>query len=275
MIEKIENNFPGHWGIRQHDLQYPMEDPPELFSCIVADPPWYQDYYELFLSRAKDLVEQGGLIHLALFPPFSKKSALRERTAIFSFAQNNGIDLIELKSGLLKYDTPRFELKVLEAGESPPVKSEIWRRGDFATFYVSNKTGRDIIMQVEDGSWSEFIFGRKTIKLRHKEKNVNHYASPKIENVVAGDPYFPSVSRKHPLRNKIDLWTSGNQAYKVEGSYVILIMLKGIIDKKPMNQVFVDINDEFDIGIEKIKKECVQSYNMLEKIIERENNNHE
>ncbi len=270
MIEKINDIFPGHWGIKQHDLQYPMDNTiPKPFSCIIADPPWYQDYYELFLSRAKDLVKPGGLIHLALFPPFAKKSALRERTAIFSFAQNNGIDLIELKSGLLRYDTPQFEGKILKAGKSPSVKSEMWRRGDLATFYVSNQTGRDIIIQVEEGFWSEFISGKKTIKLRHKEK-IMSYESPKIKNVIDGDPYFPSVSRKHPLRGKIDLWTSGNQAYKVEGSYVIQVMLKGIIDNKSMDKIFIDIKEEFDIDLERIKKECVHSYDKLNEILKRE-----
>lgn len=269
MIEKIKDIFPGQFGIITHDLQYPLTTPIETFSCIIADPPWYQDYYELFLSRAKDLVKRGGLIHLALFPPFAKKSALRERTAIFSFAQNNGIDLIELKSGLLKYDTPYFEHKVLEAEGSPPVNSKIWRRGDLATFYVSYKTGRDNIIQVEKGDWSEFIYEQKVILLRHKEE-VPGYESPKIKNVIKESPYFHSVNRKHPLRNKIDLWTSGMQAYEVEGSRVIQVILKGIIDNKSMTKIFVDIKNEFDIAIERIKKECVHSYDKLIEILKRE-----
>lgn len=272
MNEKIRNIFPGYLGIETHDLQYPftgslgrLED---YFSCIIADPPWYQDYYELFLARAKDIVKPGGLIHLALFPPFSKKSALRERTAIFSFAQNNGIDLIELKSGLLKYETPPFERSALKSEEFQ-VKPEKWRRGDLATFYVASKTGQNFMIQVEEGIWKEFIFDKKVIKLRHKDP-VRNWEIPEIINIIDGNDYYPSVSRKHPLRERIDLWTSGNQAYEIKGSYVIEIILNGIINNKSLKKIFIEISSQFDIDLERFKKKLEESYKRLNEIIKRE-----
>jgi len=272
MNEKIRHIFPGFFGIKTHDLQYPFKGDlsrlENYFSCIIADPPWYQDYYELFLSRAKDIVKPGGLIHLALFPPFSKKSALRERTAIFSFAQNNGIDLIELKSGLLKYETPLFERSALKSEEFQ-VQPEKWRRGDLATFYVTSKTGQNFMIQVEEGVWKEFIFDKKVIKLRHKDP-VRNWELPEIINIIDGDGYYPSVSRKHPLRNKIDLWTSGNKAYEVKGSYVLEIILNGIINKESLEKIFIEISREFVIDLERFKKELEELYKRLIEIIERE-----
>ena len=50
MVESIRTEFGDASGVTSHDLQYPW--PPRIvneFDCIVMDPPWYQNYYELFL----------------------------------------------------------------------------------------------------------------------------------------------------------------------------------------------------------------------------------
>ena len=125
-------------------------------------------------------------------------------------------------------------------------------------------------MPVEEGNWEEFILKKKVIKLRHRDKFEN-YEIPQIVNILDGIDYVPSVSRKYPLREKIDLWTSGNQAFQVEASYVIEVMLKGIIDKKTVDDIFIEISQIFDIDIKRIKKECATSYHKLIEIIEREN----
>jgi hypothetical protein len=279
-IEKIKDHFPEITNVISHDLQYPIRplfsgSPEGEYSCIIADPPWYQDYYELFLSRAKDIVKPGGLVHLALFPPFAKSSALRERTAIFSFAQNNGMDLIELKSGLLGYDTPPFEIKALQSeiteGE---ISTSLWRKGDVATFYVSNKTGQDIIIPVETGDWVEFIIGKSKFKLRHKEsEDQDIYQTPNITYVIPGSPYLPSVSRNYLYREKIDLWTSHNQAYIVEGSHIVEIMLKGLEESQSIENTIDLISEKFNVPIQQITSECNKIHDILTDILKREEKN--
>ena len=278
-INWIRGAFPGIAGVYQHDLQHPwpldlLPQREVLFDCVIADPPWYQDYYELFLSRAKEMVRNGAIIHLALFPLFAKRAALRERTAIFSYAQNNGIDLIELSQGILRYETPLFEKTALKQVNYEQ-ESSLWRIGDLATFFVSNKTGKDVAVNIEEGSWIEFVFDKSKIKLRHREPIPPYYEQPSIIQLLPNSPFLPSVSRKYNDRDKIDLWTSRNQAFVVEGSHVVQIMLEllilnGLLVQIDENEIFRKISKHFSIDSTTVARDCAPVLETIREILDRE-----
>jgi hypothetical protein len=60
-VESIRKYFGDASGVVSHDLQYPWTARSRGdFDCIIMDPPWYQDYYELFMLRATEILSPGG-----------------------------------------------------------------------------------------------------------------------------------------------------------------------------------------------------------------------
>lgn len=273
-VDMINKEFGDRGAIFSHDLQFPWPPNRPLgeFDCIIMDPPWYQDYYELFLLRASDILKQGGLIHTALFPPFAKSHGLQDRSSIFSFAHNRGLHLISLKKGLLEYDAPKFEDVAFEQ-EGYSV-SHNWRRGDVATFFLALKYGREHIYRVEVDKWREFRIGQSKLKIRISEE-VQFYEPPQLSTVEDSTPYLANISRKYQKRDNIGLWTSTQQAYQIKGADVIISMLESIIDyngKITINDeaIFNDISGNFKIDISKVKHDCHTCLNTLKEIINRE-----
>lgn len=266
-VESIRDSFGDAAGVRSHDLQYPW--PPGFigeFDCVIMDPPWYQDYYELFLLRATEILAPGGIIHTAIFPPFAKTHALAERSAIFSFAHNRGLHLIALKSGILEYDSPEFERKAFSVDGFEPKLN--WRRGDIATFFLGVKYGRERVYQVETGKWREFRIGRSKLKIRTEE--VVSYEPPLIESVEEGSPYLSSVSRKHIRRENIGLWTSCQQAFKIKGASVIIMMVECLLEGKSKEDTLTEVAYINKVDIKKVQNDCSQCIDILNEIINRE-----
>ncbi len=262
--------------VYDHDLQYPWKiSMVEDFDCIIMDPPWYQDYYELFLLRATEILKHGGLLHTALFPAFAKTHGLQERAAIFNFIQNRGLHLISLLNGILEYEAPMFEKQTLSTTNFDNVPHS-WRKGDLATLFQACKYGRDHTLQVETDEWKEFIVGSSKLKVRIPAGTISHYVAPSITPVEKDGPYFRSISRKDPKRAQIGLWTSKQQAFSIKGAYVIVILLDSLLNDETKNdtsQAVKAVEQEFQIAHDLAMEDCEECCEILKLIITREENN--
>jgi dGTPase len=267
-VQVVQNAF-GSISVCSWDLQRPW--PPHFvseFDCILMDPPWYQDYYELFILRAIEILAEGGLIHTALFPSFAKGHALAERSAIFSFAHNWGLYLVELRNGILQYASTPFEKKS-RAHDQYSVPND-WRRGDIASFFLGHKYARKNVFQVETGRWKEFWIGASKVKLSTTELSEGEYEAPIIETVEDNSPYLADISRTYPPRQDITLWTSCQQAYKVKGTDVVAELLECIIEGKDLDAALKSVVDSFGMPLQKVREDCAAPFAILKEIVERE-----
>ncbi len=267
-VDSIRQLIGDSYGVCSHDLQYPWTRFIGEFNCIIMDPPWYQDYYELFFLRAIEILSAGGFIHTAIFPPFAKGHALLERSSIISFSQNRGLHLLELKSSLLEYESPAFEKQSFSVERFDLVSN--WRNGDVATFFLGPKYERDHVFQVETGRWREFRIGRSKLKLRMDE-SVEGYEAPTIEPVEENkSPFLSSISRKYPPRDQIGLWTSCQQAFKIKGAKVIDILLDSILHEKSIENAIDGVADRFSLPVDTVKRDCTECFKKLKEIVNKE-----
>ncbi len=71
----IDNNC-----YKQYDVSFPI--PQELthkFDLVIMDPPWYEEYYKLFWTRAISLLKPGGIIGIAEYPGYKDKQDKLEK----------------------------------------------------------------------------------------------------------------------------------------------------------------------------------------------------
>ncbi|HEC92320.1 MAG TPA: putative methyltransferase [Candidatus Atribacteria bacterium] len=112
-----------------HDLQYDFRNQLGKFDVIVMDPPWYEDFYKVFISRASTILQpESGLIYSSLFPINTRPNAVYERIEILEIFTKSGLSVLSLTPSFFKYETPHFESKSLAVSN---VKLENnWRYGD-------------------------------------------------------------------------------------------------------------------------------------------------
>jgi hypothetical protein len=199
--------------LRIHDLFDPIVGADASFDVVVADPPWYVEFYKGFLLRSAQILKQDAILYLSVLPRLTRSSAIEDRFEIVEFASRCGFDLAEIQPGVLQYASPQFEQTVLKRND---IRCRDWRTGDAFIFrYVKGpQQGLSAPRPPDEPEWDDFRFGRKRVKLRRKSFALGSRFTilPVSEN---GYP-FDSVSRRAVLRSRVDLWTSDNRAFTTD-----------------------------------------------------------
>ena len=245
-LEAIEGGI-DHKRVRL--VHYNAEDPlpQELFGIadmVFFDPPWYVDYYDLFLRRSMQLAfDRYATVAFVLFPLLTRPASIQERKQVLEIAMSYDLSLFSMDTQVAHYYTPQFELEALV---SRGIDAKNWRRGDLALF-VSDGTRlpENITLHVEEGQWQELIIGKIKVKLRVKDENSEEYVSPELLDFVDGKVAIPTVSRRDPIRSEIDLWTSTQRGFKIKGWRAIWKIVEGIRDNLSFGEIFEDIRQAY------------------------------
>jgi len=154
-----------------------------------------------------------------------------------------GLSLVSMDTQVAHYYTPQFEQETLA---NKGIDAKNWRRGDLALF-VSDGTRlpENIALRVEEGQWQELIIGKIKVKLRVKDENPNEYTSPELLDFADGNVALPTVSRRDPIRNEIDLWTSTQRGFKIKGRKAIWKIVEGIRDNLSLEDILENIRQAY------------------------------
>jgi hypothetical protein len=199
-------------GLVECDLSLPLAAGNGSYQVVLADPPWYVDYYGAFLRRAADLLCVGGTVYLSVLPVLTRPGAEEDRVAILEMATALGLQLVQQDAGGLSYETPGFEHQALLACG---LYCGDWRRGDLWIFRKQYEGGVNLTdgLIIGEPNWIEYRIGSKRIKLRLAD--VLEAARFTYNAVDPKGAVMTHVSRRSPFRNKIDVWSSDNHAYTV------------------------------------------------------------
>jgi hypothetical protein len=204
-------------GLIKHDLFFPIENFRQHFDLIIADPPWYVDFYSAFLQRASESLKNNGEMFLSIFPKLTRPEAIQERKVITDTASNLGFELIATTERYFNYSTPRFEMLSLKA-EGIMLNAD-WRTGDLFIFKKSGPPKQDFQnFEVSQEHWDDFVWHGKRIKVRlRSEFKLTDFTF----DLVGDTSILKTVSRRFNKRDKIDLWTSDNEAYSIRGIFIL------------------------------------------------------
>ena len=190
-------------GLIRHDLFDPIPDANREYDVVVADPPWYPEFHRAFILRSTQLLRDEGLLFLSVLPWLTRPSAIADRADIVKFALRSGFDLTEVVSGILGYESPKFERIALKKNR---ITCGDWRFGDLFVFRRINEPSPDLAIErpVDEPEWEEYRFGNRKIKvrLRPEHSTIRFCFAP----ATGISPIFEGVSRRSPFRSRIDLW---------------------------------------------------------------------
>ena len=203
-----------------------MRDPLPLSrgELVIADPPWYENDICSFLWSASFLVNIGENIAVTLPALGTRPQVSTERDRILHWATHLGLTLRHLAESALAYLSPPFEINALAAAGILNVPLN-WRRGAFAIFEKTQPTSSPRPSSPPAERWKEEAIGDVRIRVRNAERNA--WGSPLLQPLVTGD-ILPSVSRRDPRRDLVDVWTSGNRVFQCAGGFVLTRILAAI-----------------------------------------------
>jgi hypothetical protein len=234
---------------RVHLVRYDAENslPQEFIGIadmLFFDPPWYVEYYDLFLRRSMQFAfGRYATVAFVLFPLLTRPASLQERKRVFEIAMSYGLSLVSMETQVAHYYTPQFEQESLT---NKGIDAKNWRRGDLAMFISDGaRLPENIALRLEKGRWQEMIVGKIKVKVRVKDEDPNTYISPELLDFADGNVALPTVSRRDPIRNAIDLWTSTQRGFKIKGWKAIWNILEGIRDNLSLEEILENIRREY------------------------------
>lgn len=214
---------------------------PDLYSVIVADPPWYPEHYRAVLLHASQLLRPGGSLFLSLPPRLTRPAARNERSELIRTSLATDFELLSLELGVLQYRTPRFEKSVLVA---EGLSHADWRFGDLCSLRRTDGPASEILLlnaqaRGSDGPWRYFLLGDHQIVVRKRPtKSPGPFV---VQPICADGPLLRSVSRREPLRQSIDVWNDRNEAWVVSRPDVVADVLE-LLDSRAVDDALSQIS---------------------------------
>jgi hypothetical protein len=191
---------------------------------IIVDPPWYQEELKHFLWAARQHCDADATVLLSCPPAGTRPGSEAEVARIFEWAATLGLELVEFKRDSLIYLSPVFEQNALRAKGVPSLTTN-WRRGDLARFEcVGARSVTRPLRPARCTWWEETIRG---VRFRIRKQPQVDWADPTLITLVEDD-ILPSVSRREPIREHVDVWTSGNRVFACEGRLVLREILRAM-----------------------------------------------
>lgn len=193
-------------------------------SVVIADPPWYDDHIAAFLWAAASCSSPGATVLLSLPAKGTRPGVHRERKAFRASAAAQSLTPLRTVAGLLPYVSPPFEINALRAAGWEHLPTE-WRRGDLAMLRSAAKPGTRPERPTTEHRWDERALGPARIRVRRGSRDTG--IDPTLASVVEGD-VLGDVSRRHPLRDRPNVWTTGNRIYLSAAPHTLLTVLDAV-----------------------------------------------
>lgn len=204
----------GGFGVTHCDLRFPETIPllGEAFDLAILDAPWYPDDLISWLGTALSLIRIGGSVFFVLWPESTRPGAKDEHQHIFSMLGLRGeVNFL----GNVSYEIPLFEKEsLLEAGAPKVPRTGLLFRltkSDSATLPNVHFSRQPIY-------WKRFqIFDEQVaVKVTEKAKSTSDVFQFDTKPLM-----LRSTSRRDPLLNSINIWTSKNMVARLANSAAI------------------------------------------------------
>lgn len=193
-------------------------------SVVIADPPWYDDHVAAFLWAAASCSSPDATVLVSLPAKGTRPGVHRERKALRAGAAAQSLTPLRTVGGLLPYVSPPFEINALRAAGWEQLPTE-WRRGDLAVLRSAAKPGPRPERATSEHRWDERSLGSARIRVRRGSRDAG--IDPTLDSLVEGD-VLDDVSRRHPLRDRPNVWTTGNRIYLCAAPRTLLTVLGAV-----------------------------------------------
>ncbi len=233
-------------------------EPDRQINIVVCDPPWYTEYYAVFLAQASYATSIGAIIAVSLLPINTRPRAIQDRWEIIEIAHKLGLHIQHIESAKVRYQTPGFEAASLySAGINT---NGDWRQGDLVIFRKTDnptqKTVLDILASArsytgEDREWAEILLGTYKVKLRGPFDDYD--SQPAVISIEKEDT-LPTVSRRYAGRKAVDIWFWDNRVFGLKGKASFWAALHTIAGRPIPASLAAIVDQHYDLALKLLKE---------------------
>ena len=236
-------------------------------AVVVADPPWYEDHISAFLWAAASCSSPGSTVLVSLPAKGTRPGIRAERKAFRSSAAEQSLTAVRMVEGHLPYVSPPFEINALRIAGWEHLPNG-WRRGDLAVLRSAGSPGTRPERAKREHGWDERSLGSVRIRVRRGSRD--HGVDTTLGALVDGD-ILDDVSRRHPLRDRPNVWTTGNRVYLCPSPHCLLTVLDAVLaGSDPSSEVASTIGRELTRAEEASITKTVSQLRWLARIEGRE-----
>ena len=236
-------------------------------TVVVADPPWYEDHISAFLWAAASCSSPGSTVLVSLPAKGTRPGVRSERKAFRESAAVQSLTVARMVEGHLPYVSPPFEINALRVAGWEHLPND-WRRGDLAVLRSAGRPGSRPERAKREHGWDERSLGSVRIRIRRGSRD--HGVDTMLRALVDGD-VLDDVSRRHPLRDRPNVWTTGNRVYLCSSPHSLLTVLDAVLTgSDPSSEVASTIGRELTRAEEANITKTVSQLRWLARIEGRE-----
>jgi hypothetical protein len=214
---------------------------------VVADPPWYSSFTRHFLWAAAQVSAVGARILLCQPPCLTRPGVLAERAGDLAWAERAGLVTVGWQSGALRYATPAFEQRALSAAGLSWVP-DTWRRGDLVELVRARSSRPRRPPRAAEPAWDEVCDGQVRVRFRGDRRDGPVEIDPRLIRLVPGD-ILMSVSRRHPLHQRADVWTGSNRVFRCRAPLLAAGVARALIaGRDPEAEVAARVGRPLDLA---------------------------
>jgi hypothetical protein len=205
-------------------------------AAVVIDPPWYREFYELFIWAGFNCLPLQGRMILSSPPEGTRPTASQEFSAMIKWCSDLGLKLDSRVQCCLPYRSPLFEVNALRAQGVSNVPLN-WRRGDLVVLTkLSGGSFAKPRCSSLSKNWDEMRVRSSRIKIHHGKRLDGAIFRPAGEYDI-----IPSVSSAHSHRLSANVVTSGNRFFRTSVSDEVFECLTAIDAAGPdwMRKIFI------------------------------------
>ncbi len=192
------------------------------------DPPWYEEYLQRFLFFASQRLVVGGSLLIAMPARGTRPGIPAEQARTIEWAGMLGLEVVQIKRGVLPYETPPFERNALYAAGVSNVTSD-WRRGEMWTLRKQNNSMMPWPGDVIRSDWKELRIGAVRVRIDVNAQVLSEDTS--LRSLVTGD-VLSTVSRRDPRRSMARVWTAANRVFACDSPATYAAQIEGWLGQR-------------------------------------------
>lgn len=238
LISLFNKTFKGETG-SYYDVHDDLDKKFEgKFDCVVIDPPWYEEYFNLFIKRAITASKDGGVIYCSIPQRLTRENIEKERNELISNLTSLGHDLLYIESSTVQYIVPDFESKVFSNNDLN-LTNQPWRFSDLLAIRVNNKVTPTVSLKRPS----------KTLTFSRENMTTLFRVFLNEEDIKTGvglnavPEFSTSISRRDSV-GKVNLWTSDKYGYQVEDHCVAKAILSSWMNGNNKEQTIIHLEAE-------------------------------
>ncbi len=237
------------------------------FDAVFLDPPWVMSSILKFTDLAYNILLPGGVFSMITFPIYHHERSLEESASILSYLVDLGLSPLTLLQDEIEYKRKPTvqELERLDVSEVDSMRGNL---------IICEKTVKSFLNEdntmpqnLKNIAWEDFYVGRSKISIRLTDEK--SYTQPQVIDVIPEkDKMF--ISNSDPRAIDIDLWTSGNQVYKIKGINVVRELLTCILENLTLDETAERMESVFLVPKIQVLDDIKECFMVLKLIIKKE-----